>query len=50
MVYKVTGRCRKFVSDWLFLAELFTTAMFFNWKGARTKSHEKGDFIVISGL
>ena len=23
-----------------FLAELFTTAMFFNWKGARTKSHE----------
>ena len=24
-----------------FLAELFTTAMFFNWKGARTKSHEK---------
>ena len=25
----------------LFLAELFTTAMFFNWKGARTKSHEK---------
>ena len=33
-----------------FLAELFTTAMFFNWKGARTKSHEKWDFIVISGL
>ena len=25
----------------MFLAELFTTAMFFNWKGARTKSHEK---------
>ena len=24
-----------------FLAELFTTAMFFNWKGAETKSHEK---------
>ena len=24
-----------------FLAELLTTAMFFNWKGARTKSHEK---------
>ena len=33
-----------------FLAELFTTAMFFNWKGARTKCHEKWDFIVISGL
>ena len=33
-----------------FLAELFTTAMFFNWKGARTKSHEKWDFIVILGL
>ena len=36
--------------SWFFLAELFTTAMFFNWKGARTKSHEKWDFIVILGL
>ena len=24
-----------------FLAELFTTAMLFKWKGERTKSHEK---------
>ena len=39
---KDNKKSRDFVQSFFpFLAELFTTAMFFNWKGARTKSHEK---------